>query len=101
MRLWNNYSKLIEHELNNKNYKYYKIESLLNYHLYWYNHEESQLEYKIKWKDYSSEFSSWKAECKLNYKDLISVFDAQNHWISQKIFKEMMIKWLRDWLLKK
>lgn len=76
MRSQNNHFKLIKHKLNDKNYEYYKIESLLNYCLHQYNCEEPQLKYKIKWKDYESKFSSWKTEYKLNYKDLISVFNV-------------------------
>ena len=40
MRLQNNHSEFIEYELNDENYKYYKIESLFDYYLYQYNCRE-------------------------------------------------------------
>ena len=78
MKLQNNHSEAVKHELNNEKHEYYKIELLLNYHLYWYNCKECWLEYKIKQKDYKSEFNSWKTEYELNCKKLIITFKEQH-----------------------
>ncbi len=41
-------SSAVKHNLNNKKFKYYKVEILLNYYLHQYVCSQLRIEYKIK-----------------------------------------------------